>query len=158
MGEIDNRPDYLTYIRSMTGHKLIFMSAACALVTDSEGRLLLQKRESGKWGLPGGLAELGESMAETAEREVYEETGLKIRAKELWGVYSKYQATCANGDELQPVVTLFLAETVGGELTADGKETLALRYFAQDELPEIYCEQHTDMVRDYFEGRKGSFR
>ncbi|MBR1862945.1 MAG: NUDIX hydrolase [Ruminococcus sp.] len=150
--------DYISYIRSMVGHKAVFMAAACVLITDSEGRLLLQRRPGGRWGLPGGIAELGESMEETAVREAFEETGLEVEVLELWGVYSKYRAVCANGDEIQPVVTLFRARTVGGELACDGKETLELRYFAQDGLPEIYCQQHRDMVNDYFSGRRGSYR
>lgn len=158
MDKLKKVGDTIAYVRGMVGHKLVFMPAACACIADEEGRLLLQKRPSGKWGLPGGICELGETAAESAVREVYEETGLEVNVTELIGVYSGYQVVCANGDELQPVVTLFRAVITGGELKADGGETLELRYFSQDELPEIYCRQHEDMTADFFTGKTGIYR
>ncbi len=150
--------DYISYIRGMVGHELVIMTAACAVVEDSEGRILLQKRPNGKWGLPGGIAELDEALHETAERETFEETGLIVRAKTLKGVYSRYRAECANGDKIQPMVALFGVEVIGGELKADGTETLELKYFGKGEIPEIYCKQHEDMIEDHFTGKNGFFR
>lgn len=150
--------DYISYIRNMVGHELVMMAAACAVVEDGEGRILLQKRSEGLWGLPGGIAELGEALHETAVRETFEETGLVVEAESLVGVYSRYQATCANGDRIQPVTALFKMRVTGGELTADGGETLDLRYFGKDEIPEIYSEQHKDMIADWFTGKTGFFR
>ena len=150
--------DYISYIRGMVGHELVIMTAACAVIEDSEGRILLQKRPGGKWGLPGGIAELGEALHEAAEREAFEETGLKVRAKTLIGVYSRYQAECSNGDKIQPMVALFGAEVIGGALKTDGIETLELRYFGKGEIPELYCKQHQDMIGDYFTGKTGFFR
>lgn len=150
--------DYISYLRKMVGHELVIMTAGCAAIGDGEGRLLLQRRESGLWGLPGGIAELGERLDETAVREAFEETGLRVEVGELIGIYSGYQATCANGDKIQPMVALFRADAVGGELFADGGETLELRYFGKDELPEIFSAQHRDMIADYFTGKTGFFR
>ncbi|MBQ8967222.1 NUDIX domain-containing protein [Ruminococcus sp.] len=150
--------DYITYLRSMVGHEKVFMAAACAAVGDDEGRILLQKRKSGLWGLPGGIAELGEALHETAVREAYEETGLEVEPEVLIGIYSKYEAVCANGDKLQPVTALFRCKVTGGELRCDENETLELRYFSREELPEIYSLQHKDMIEDYFSGKAGNFR
>ena len=50
--------------------------------------VLTQRTDNGRWCLPGGTMESGESAAETCEREVWEETGLKVRVKRLIGVYS----------------------------------------------------------------------
>ncbi|WP_446210080.1 NUDIX domain-containing protein [Micromonospora sp. IBSANI012] len=56
---------------------------ACVLLVDPAGRLLLQLRDGQAayhphvWGLPGGHREPGETVAETASRELYEETGLR---------------------------------------------------------------------------------
>lgn len=150
--------DYISYLRKMVGHELVIMTAACAVIDDGCGRILLQKRGSGLWGLPGGIAELGERLHETAVREAFEETGLRVEARELIGIYSGYRAVCANGDKIQPMVALFRVEVIGGELTADGGETLELKYFGKDELPEIYSAQHKDMIADYFTGKTGFFR
>ena len=152
------KQEYLDFIRSKVGHERIFLTGSCALVLDDEGRLLIQQVPSGKWGLPGGLCELGESAAETAVRETREETGLDIEIDELWGVYTKYDVECANGDKFQSFVTLFTAHITGGELFCDQDETLALRFVTKEDLPDCLRVQHRDMIMDYFEGRKGSFR
>lgn len=55
-----------------------------AVVHDAAGRLLLIRRghapHAGRWSLPGGHIEAGESPAQAVEREVLEETGLRVRA------------------------------------------------------------------------------
>jgi ADP-ribose pyrophosphatase YjhB (NUDIX family) len=58
----------------------------CAAIL-RDGRLLLVQRrrepEAGHWGLPGGKVDLFEAMAAAAEREIFEELGLTISAREL---------------------------------------------------------------------------
>lgn len=158
--EISNKlpGDYISYIRNMVGHNKIILSAACCIIRNENGEVLLQQRDSGLWGLPGGIMELGESLEETAVREVFEETGLKIMVGSLFGVYSKYFAQYRNGDVSQPIVTVFYADIIGGEMKCDGVETLDLKYFSKDSLPEIFCEQHIDILSDHFSGKTGSFR
>jgi 8-oxo-dGTP diphosphatase len=60
-----------------------------AVVFDEAGRLLLVRRgrppEAGRWSLPGGRVEAGESDAEAILRELAEETGLLARVGELLG-------------------------------------------------------------------------
>lgn len=63
----------------------------CSAIIFDESRqkvLLTQRADNGHWCLPGGHMESGESAAEACEREVLEETGLKVRATRLLGVYS----------------------------------------------------------------------
>jgi ADP-ribose pyrophosphatase YjhB (NUDIX family) len=63
-----------------------------AVVLDA-GRVLLVRRGkpplAGKWSLPGGLLELGETTAEAARREVAEECGLQIRVGEVAGILDR---------------------------------------------------------------------
>jgi ADP-ribose pyrophosphatase YjhB (NUDIX family) len=60
-----------------------------AVVHDPDGRLLLIRRghppHAGRWSLPGGRVETGESPEQAVEREVREETGLEVRAGALVG-------------------------------------------------------------------------
>jgi len=60
--------------------------AAVGAVVIEEGKVLLVKRKyppkKGKWAIPGGSVNLGESLQAAAEREIREETGLIIEAKE----------------------------------------------------------------------------
>ncbi|MBP3271520.1 MAG: NUDIX domain-containing protein [Ruminococcus sp.] len=133
-----------------------FMGAAVAAVTDEQGRILLVRRcDCGKWGIPGGLMEYGETLAQAAVREALEETGLEVVIDRFVGIYSGY---ISRTTDRQPITGLFAAHAVGGELYCDHIETDELRYFSQDELPEIYSPQHEDMLRDFFTGETGFYR
>ena len=62
---------------------------AFAAVRDDHGRVLLvRRRDSGNWELPGGRVELAETASTAAEREVIEESGIAIKVTRLAGVYT----------------------------------------------------------------------
>lgn len=151
--------NYVKYIRGMTGHKRILMNFAVAAIFNEKGELLLQKRgDKKKWGLPGGALELGETLDEAVIREVKEETGLEIKTKSLIGVYTgpDYNVSYPNGDLTQPVAVLFGVEITGGELTDKvDEETLELKYFNQENLPEIANKDFQDMINDAFDKKTG---
>lgn len=56
---------------------------AYALITNGDGRMLLVRTRSGKWTLPGGKAQPGETLCAALKREVTEETGLKVRVLDV---------------------------------------------------------------------------
>ena len=151
--------DYIKYIRGMVGHKLILMNFAVAAIFNDNGELLLQKRgDKKKWGLPGGALELGETLEEAVVREVREETKLKVKPKFLIGIYTgpDYNVHYPNGDEVQPVAALFYVKVIGGKLTGKyDEETLELKYFNKDNLPEIANKDFEDMIADAFNNKKG---
>ena len=73
--------------------------AASAIVLDDAGRILLHTRtDNGLWSIPSGSMEPGESIAETAIREIREETGIEARVKRLLGVYSNLRHVIAYDD------------------------------------------------------------
>jgi 8-oxo-dGTP diphosphatase len=67
------------------------LTADCVVI-DAKGRLLLVRRGrppfKGKYALPGGFAEIGETIEDACRRELMEETGIKAGKLELLGVYS----------------------------------------------------------------------
>lgn len=150
---------YITQLREKIGHQKMILNFAVGIIFNSKGEILLQKRgDSLKWGLPGGAVELDESFDEAAQREVFEETGLRIKVEKILGIYSgkKYQETRKNGDECQPVVVAFYTKFIGGKLKlTDNDETLDLDYFSEKELPNIHNKQHEDMITDAFIGASG---
>lgn len=85
--------------------------AAEAVVLRDERVLLMRRRDTGLWGLPGGMAEVGESPAGSAERELFEETGLRGRAVRLLGVLDSRYAPNLHG--LHIVAPIFLVEASG---------------------------------------------
>ena len=62
--------------------------AAFGAVFDGQGRVLLMQRSDNRlWAMPGGMVEVGETAAQAAEREFWEETGVHVRAERLLGIY-----------------------------------------------------------------------
>ncbi|WP_279479954.1 NUDIX domain-containing protein [Aureimonas sp. SK2] len=102
-----------------------------------DGRLLLIRRrrepEAGAWGLPGGKVDLFERAAEAAEREVLEETGLAIAARDLLCVVDQIDRD-AGHHWFAPV---YLVEDASGEpRIVEPDKHDGLDWFALDALPE----------------------
>ncbi|HSB01508.1 MAG TPA: NUDIX domain-containing protein [Anaerolineales bacterium] len=106
-----------------------------AAIFDERGRILLTRRaDNGQWCLPSGGMESGESAAEACEREVFEETGLRVRVKRLVGVYSHPDQLVIypDGNKAFIVALHFEAEVIGGELGLSD-ETTDFGYFTVEE-------------------------
>jgi ADP-ribose pyrophosphatase YjhB (NUDIX family) len=100
-----------------------------------EGKILLvQEKVDGCWSMPGGWADLGDSPSEMVVREVWEESGFKVRVKKIVAVY--------DANRIQPTEfyhsykLIFLCELMGGEARTS-IETLAVEFFDPDHLPEL---------------------
>src|SRR4029453_8623784 len=118
---------------------MVIRPGVAAVICDGE-RVLLQRRDdNGKWGLPGGGVEPGESVRAAIVREVQEETGLDVEPVRLIGVYSdpaNHQViTYPDGNVIHYVSTVFECAIRGGTL-ACCVESLALEFFPPDALPE----------------------
>lgn len=128
---------YITELRKWVGKRPLVMAAAGVVVIDGEGEILLQQRtDNGLWGLPGGALEPGESLEETAKRELMEETGLHALHLELFNVFSgeALHYTYPNGDEVYIVSAVYLCRDFTGKLVKDDEETKDLRFFRRDEI------------------------
>jgi ADP-ribose pyrophosphatase YjhB (NUDIX family) len=103
--------------------------AACT-ISAVRGRIVLARRaiepERGKWVIPGGFVDRGETLEAAAARETREEVQLDVEIGGIVGVYSY------PGNEV--VVIVFEATVVGGEVCV-GDECLEARTFAPDEIP-----------------------
>jgi len=120
-----------------------------ALIRDSKGRILLQKRSDyGDWGLPGGAMEPGESIEETMIREVREETGISVEAYDFLSVYTGERMMYKYPDGNEVVFVMFLFEVKideQGMLLIDGK-TLDYQDKNNESLTlEFFEEQHIDI-------------
>ncbi|MCJ8504234.1 NUDIX domain-containing protein [Kocuria flava] len=106
--------------------------AAAAVVLDERGRLLLVRRgrapQRGRWTLPGGALEPGETVAGAAVREVLEETGLRVRVLRELGT-----VRVPAGEDLVYEVHDVEAVACGGTLWA-GDDAAAVRWAAPGEL------------------------
>lgn len=131
---------YIQELRAIVGHRPLLVPAAGVLIRNSRGEILLQRRgDDGLWGIPGGSAEIGETMESTARREAREETGLELGVLALFGVFSGPELfhVYPNGDQVVIVSVVYTATDTQGELRTDNDETLELRYFAVAELDDL---------------------
>jgi ADP-ribose pyrophosphatase YjhB (NUDIX family) len=123
--------------------------AVNALVFNDQGEVLLAKRtDNGLWCIPGGHVDLGETVAEAALRELFEETGLKAQVVRLVGIYSdpKNSLHIAQGPEWHTVRVSFLCRVTGGTITAS-EETSEIRYFPPADLPPLITD-HALRIQD----------
>jgi ADP-ribose pyrophosphatase YjhB (NUDIX family) len=114
------------------------LTVGCVLLDDRRRVLLMQRADNGRWALPGGGVEPGESVAEALAREVQEETGLAVRPVRLVGVYSNPDRLVryADGNEFHAVALTFRCELIGGT-PRPTEEALAVEWFSVDALPEM---------------------
>ena len=128
-----------------------------AAIFDEQGRILLTKRsDNGQWCLPGGAVEPGESVAEACVREVFEETGLRVRVQRLVGVYSHPDMLIVypDGKKIQVVALHFEVKVSGGEAGLSN-ETSAFGYFTREELEGLeFLGRHKERILDTYENHR----
>lgn len=116
-----------------------------------DGRLVLvQRQDNGRWGLPGGLVNWGETIATSAGRELTEETGLElVKIRRLVGVYSS-----PTRDPRMHSICIAVEADVQGILQVQDKlEIKAVQAFALDALPLGHLSHdHDRQLQDYLKG------
>lgn len=131
-----------------------------AVIRDAAGRVLLTRRaDNGRWCLPGGRMEPGESAAECCAREVLEETGLRVRFLRLVGVYTSPDrlVTYPDGNRWQVVAVCFAAEVVDGTLGLSD-ETTEYGYFSPAQLADLdIMENHRERILDTLADQPAAF-
>ena len=105
------------------------LSTHVVVINNAEEILLIQRNDFKVWAIPGGQVEAGESVAQAAVREVYEETGIEIVLKSLVGIYTMPHWI---GDGHNVV---FAAKPVGGVLQPQQGEADDVSYFRTDAFP-----------------------
>jgi len=128
---------------------------ASALIFErTTGKILLTRREdNGRWCLPGGGMDPGESAAEACVREVFEETGLQVKATKLVGIYTSPDILVEypDGNKIQPVAFSFEVEITGGTLGLSD-ETTEVGYFTIKEMENMdMMEHHVQRIYDALE-------
>ena len=121
-----------------------------AVILDGDRVLLIQRGGttlSGKWSIPGGLVELGETTREAVCREIGEECGLEIELVDVCGVLDRVIRDAEGRVRYHWVLVDFLAVARGGTLCA-GDDAADARWVPIDEV-ETYdtTDGLMDMIR-----------
>ncbi|MBB5935363.1 NUDIX hydrolase [Streptomyces zagrosensis] len=131
-------PDFIRALRVSAGHQLLYLPGVSAVVFDDAGRVLLARRaDNGRWSIVGGIPEPGEQPAQTAVREVFEETAVRCAPERLLLVQGMEPVTYPNGDVCQFMDICFLARATGGEARVNDDENLEVGWFELDALPVL---------------------
>ncbi|MCK1794449.1 NUDIX hydrolase [Streptomyces sp. XM4193] len=116
------------------------MSVAGVIVDERDRALLIKRRDNGHWEPPGGVVEAGETLPDALQREVLEETGLKIALPAtLTGVYKNMTGLI--------VSLVFRCRAIDGQPTT-GDETKALHWATRDEVTQLANEAYAIRVLD----------
>lgn len=136
------------------------VAAASAIVTNSDGHILMHKRkDNDKWSLVGGAMEHGETLAQTAIREIKEESGFDVDVKKLIGVYSDPNHIIAytNGEVRQQFSICFHCKVKGGDLTVSD-ESHEVKFFSIEELSKIDMHPAQRVrIDDYLSNQETAF-
>ena len=107
-----------------------------AVIFRDDALLLVKERDEGRWTLPGGWADVGESPRENVVREVIEESGYRVRATKLLAVYDRSLHAHEPPFPFHVYKLFFQCEIVGG--AAETRfETSAVAFFRADSLPPL---------------------
>ena len=115
---------------------------ATAVVVHADGqRVLLHKREDFRiWALPGGGLEADETPEQAAIRETLEETGYQIEIDRFVGEY--------HSPQFRNIRYVYRGKAVAGEAIKRGPETLAVDWFAPEELPTALSPSVAEIIAD----------
>lgn len=146
--------DVFTLLREATRHVLRHpvVGIAAAARTEDGRWLLIRRRDTGGWALPGGTLEWGETLSAAVTRELLEEAGVELLGPcELFNVYSRPER-----DYRFHAVTILVTALVSEPRRAPNNplEIAEVRLFAPGDLPPALSMGMTDMLGDVLGQRR----
>lgn len=146
------KDNYISEIRKNIWHAPLMTTACGVIIENLKGEILLQqRRDNGKWGIPGGAMEIGEKYIDATKREVFEEAGIEIENLALFGIYSGEDRIIVypNNDICCVTSIVFKATGYKGEILQETDETLGHMFFNRNNLPNEINEFDKIYIEDW---------
>jgi 8-oxo-dGTP diphosphatase len=126
---------------------------AAGAIIEKDGRVLLVQRKYppyvGDWCFPAGFMEYGESPEKCCIRELKEETGLDVKLRQYFKVYSG-----EDDPRTKAILIIFLADC-GDTIPKPGDDASETKFFTENEIPtNIAFKAHRQAIKDYFEFKR----
>lgn len=134
------------------------VNVACSNIIKQDGKFLFVKEAkavaAGRYSLPAGKLEFGESIIAGAKREAKEETGLEVEPIKLIGVYQRPRSN----EDSNTTVFCFLSRVVGGQITLSAAHP-EIKFLSVEEITQLAgthglrSRYMLPVVKDFLAGR-----
>lgn len=149
----DSAEEIHTILKAEAGYLTPKVDVRAGVIQNGRILLVREMLDGGRWTLPGGWVDPGDTPASAVEREVREETGYEAKAVKLVAVFDRDHQ--GHPPYLFSIFKLyFLCELTGGA-PKESIETGESRFFGRDEIPELSLArtlpQHIEMLFRHYE-------
>lgn len=112
---------------------------ADAVVIRNEKMLLIQRSDNGLWALPGGIVEVGQTLASEALRELKEETEMNGKIIKLLGIFDSHLWGSQFKSQMYHAVFLVEAAKETPKPTFEAQD---VSFFSEESLPPLFAGHH----------------
>lgn len=143
-------------IEEKNGYKTPKVDVRAVVFNENDEILLIQEKVDNCWAMPGGWSDISFSPGEVAEKECFEEAGLKVKATRLLAIMDKQKQNMPPAFEYVYKIFL-LCEKLDNNISI-GSETINVGWFRENEIPELSLPRNTNeqikMMFQYHRGEK----
>ncbi len=141
-------------ISEKNGYKTPKVDVRAVVFNEKHEILLIQEKVDNCWAMPGGWSDISYSPGEVAEKECFEEAGLKVKAVRLLALMDKQKQNMPPAFEY--VYKIYLLCKKLDDNISVGSETCDVAWFKENELPELSTPRNTvDQIKMMFEYHRG---
>ena len=129
----------------------ICCGAGILVINEMDEVLLVKRSDNAKWAVPGGGVEIGETVEQTAKRELFEETGLIANSIVLLDIYSgpETRYIYPDGNEVYWITLAYLSRDYSGDILTSTNEITDCCFFGMNRLPESIDKIDKLILADY---------
>ena len=137
------------------GYRTPKVDLRCVIFNDNHEILMVKERVDSRWSLPGGWCDVGFTPTEIAEKEAFEEAGIRVKARRVLAIFDK---KCHDHPEdLFYTYKIFMECEPDNFEISTGMETLDAGFFSQQDLPPLSTPRNTryqiDQMFDFHQGK-----